>query len=237
MVDEEMRAGGAGKRNRAARWVGGCALLALFAAPAAASAAQEGEPGAALPASKSSEMLWANVEAGITHVGLATFAMHDLIESSPYWQRSGPLYGAALGVRVDAMTFGVRARHGTSYAFDHWSLGGEAAFRPELGAFVPHVGLGVGYVQVDHVMIVDALDSPDFRFWEPRPIHGIGTRLLGGFDYRFAEVFSAGLAVSGELLFFRRSASAGAPTDSVDSRDGSSTGGAVAATAVLGLHI
>jgi hypothetical protein len=181
--------------------------------------------------------VWANAEVGITHVGLASFAMNDLIESNPYWQRSGPLYGAALGVRFDAMTVGVRARHGTSYAFDHWSLGAEAAYRPQRSGFVPHVGLGVGYVEVDNLTTISALGDADFRFWEARPIRGLGTRLIGGLDYRFASVLSAGVTVSGELLFLTRRASPGAPRGSIHARDGSSTGGAVAATAVLGLHI
>jgi hypothetical protein len=181
------------------------------------------------------EIFLANVEGGITHIGLVTFVDRGLTRpGNTTMRRSGPLYGAGLGARVGLATFGVRARHGTSPAFDHWSLGVEAAFRPELGHFVPYAGLGVNYWHVEDVQTTVDLSREDLMLFEGKPIRGFGQRLFGGFDYRFAEVFSAGLALSGDLLFlYRETVAVG---DMVE-MGGRSVGGGVAATAVLGLHI
>jgi hypothetical protein len=211
----------------------GAFALVLAARAGAAEEAEENEPPGKL--NEAREILYAGVEGGITHIGLVTFADHGLTRvGNTMMRRSGPVYGAGLGVRWEAFTFGVRGRGGTSRAFDHWSLGIEAAFRPELGQFVPYVGLGANYFHVDDVATTMDLSREDFALFEGRPIRGFGPRVFGGFDYRFARVLSAGITVSGDVLFLRRE---GIVVGDIGEPDGTGVGGGVAATAVLGVHI
>ena len=74
--------------------------------------------------------------------------------------------------------------------------------------------------------------------------HGFDARLSGGIDYYLTNMFSLGANVSADLLVLSRSASTctvplSASSDAASfycASSGSSTGGALTATGVAGLH-
>jgi hypothetical protein len=179
------------------------------------------------------EFVWLNAEAGVMHLGLGTFKNDKIVDPSQVsTTQTGLVVGAGAGVRLVFITLGARFRYAPLPDAKLWTLGAEAGLHAQLGALEPYGALGLGYVSIGSL----AGNS------EGATLRGFDARLSGGLDYYFTNMFSLGVNVGAELLLLARNgsctqalaAATGGP--SVYCSDGSSTGGAVTATAVAGLH-
>jgi hypothetical protein len=177
--------------------------------------------------------VWLDGEVGVTHVGLATFHDNHLLDPNDVKPKAtGVIAGAGLGVQLIFVTIGARFRYAPLPDYKLWSLGLEGGVRFPLGSLEPYATLDVGYVSLGSFPGAASFATA----------HGFDARLGAGLDYYLTNLFSIGVNVSGDLLLLHR-ASARCPDGSASAGssdfycgDGSSTGGAVTATAVGGLH-
>jgi hypothetical protein len=173
------------------------------------------------------EFVWIVGEVGGGHFGLGTFDGGDLVDRSAVdMKQTGLVAGAGLGLRIVYLTFGARFRYAPFSKWTLWTLGAEGGLHVPMGALEPYFTLGVGYASI----------SPDGGGFD---VMGVDTRLGAGIDYYLTNMFSVGANLTGDMLFLSRSKVSGAPATgpgAVYSKDGSSVGGGVALTAVMGLH-
>jgi hypothetical protein len=178
------------------------------------------------------EFVWLNGEVGVTHVGLGTFHEHNLLDPADVKAKeTGLVAGAGAGVRLIFLTLGARFRYAPMPDYKLWSLGLEGGLHLPLGSLEPYATLEAGYVSLGSFPGASSFAK----------VQGFEARLGAGIDYYLTNLFSVGAHVSGDLLVLERTnkacASASAATGAVDyCSTGSSTGGAVTATAVAGLH-
>jgi hypothetical protein len=176
------------------------------------------------------EFVWLNGEVGVTHVGLATFHDKHLLDPADVKSKAtGVVVGAGLGVRLIFVTIGARFRYAPLPDYKLWSLGLEGGLHLPLGALEPYATLDAGYVSLGSFPGASSFAK----------VHGFDARLGVGLDYYLTNLFSVGVNVSAELLALQRTTSAcpsGTSGSDFYCGSGSSTGGAVNATAVGGLH-
>jgi hypothetical protein len=182
------------------------------------------------------EWVWLDAEMGYALVSPQVLSNKNLTDGTTLESKaSGLSYGAALGVRVIALTLGARFRYGNFAPWDLWSLDLEAGFHIPLGHWEPFVELGAGYSRMAayklRSVVPSGLQASDLD------IDGYNIRLGGGIDYYFTPRFSAGALVHGELLGLHRAAGSPAqPVNAIYGISGFGLGLGVDASVVLGLH-
>jgi len=186
------------------------------------------------------EFVWLNGEVGAEYVGLQTLKSKQLVDAGPVAKSKGlgAMYGAGLGARLLAFTFGARFRFANFEDYQLWTLGAEAGFHVPLGRLEPYGTLGIGYASLG-----------DFKHRDRDPVtenssvkaNGVNARLGAGLDYYVTNTLSVGALLSGEILFLGRSASNAQPallttSNSAYLEHGSGVGLAGTLSAVVGLH-
>lgn len=192
------------------------------------------------------EWVWIDVHAGFQQLGLQTFkGDQSLTGGFVPTSASGGVVAAGAGARLLFLTLLARGRIGFSRVGQLYELGGEVGFHVPLGSVEPHVQLGAGYAAAAHLH-----DDVNGAAASAIALRGFYARAGGGVDVFVLPVLSIGLDLSAELLGVSRAGLADVdvarlksslPADrqasaSLLHADASSLGGAVSATAVLGLH-
>ncbi len=177
------------------------------------------------------QFVWLNAEVGVTHIGLGTFHHGKLLAPQDVKaNETGLVADAGAGVRLVFVTVGARFRYAPMPDYKLWSLGLEGGIHAPFGAFEPYGTLDLGYVSLGSFPGASSFAS----------VHGFDARLGAGFDYFLTPIFSAGIHLSGDLMLLHRSNTLCSPDlilgGSYYCSSGSSTGGALSATAVAGLH-
>ncbi len=181
------------------------------------------------------EFFWVNGDIGAQHLGLRSFSDGDLVDPAAVeTTNTGLLYGGGLGFRLVFITGGARFRMAQFSDFKLWTLNLEAGLRVPMGSLEPYATLGGGYASSASLKALgDGGPEIDVR--------GFDVRGGVGLDYYLTELFSAGINLTGDVLFLSRSKldTAGLPPDSaaIYGKDGSSIGGGVSLTAVIGVHL
>lgn len=195
------------------------------------------------------EFVWLNAEAGVQHLGLQTFHAKRLVDPALVeTTQTGALFGAGAGVRLIFLTAGARFRFANFSAFQLWTLNAEFGMRIPLGAFEPYFTFGGGYASLgsfDSSSLGAALSDAGINKGD-LSARGFNLRGGAGFDYYFGHTLSVGLNLSGDVLFLSRSKvtatmtpAPGTPAEkaaALYTQDGTSIGGALALTALVGLH-
>ncbi len=197
------------------------------------------------------EFFWLNGEAGYEWVGLQTFHANNLVDAKVVKSSEGGfLYGAGAGVRLLFLTLGARFRNGAFSQWNIWTLDGELGLHLPLGSVEPYFTLGGGYATIgsfaaDKIGTTASSNSLDITGWNVRA--GVGV------DVYLTPVVSIGGNLTGDLLMLARpkvaaavasgggtgsvnASNAQATADEIYAADGSSIGGGLTGTAVLGLH-
>jgi hypothetical protein len=171
------------------------------------------------------EFVWLGGEFGIGHFGLGTFDENGLVDTGAVeTKQTGLVAGAGLGVRLVFITLGARFRYAPLPDWTLWTLGAEGGLHVPLGALEPYFTLGLGYASI----------SPEQGAFDAKGFDG---RLGIGLDYYLTNMFSLGANLTGDVLVLSRSRVSGtAEGGSVYASDGSSVGGGVTLTMVMGLH-
>jgi hypothetical protein len=194
------------------------------------------------------EFVWFNAEAGVQHLGLQTFHDGELVDSEVVNStQTGPVFGAGAGVRLIFLTAGARFRFASFSAWQLWTLGAEFGFRIPLGSLEPYFTFGGGYASLGSFDSSNANARLAEAGLDAKALSARGFNLRGGagFDYYFGRTLSVGANLSGDLLFLSRAKAtpttapatgAAAELAAFYSGDGSSIGGGVALTGLIGLH-
>ncbi len=199
------------------------------------------------------EWIYLNGEIGFEHLGLETFkATSNLFDSKvvPSTQ-TGVLYGAGAGIRIVFITLGARFRLGSFSNYQVWTLDGEVGLRVPLGVVEPYFTVSGGYASLGAFSAANlgGVSAGDVS------VTGYDIRGGGGLDIYITHWFSIGASVTGEVLELTRPgvsisalqtvSSTGASTNPQQAQaaagdiykaSGSSVGGALTGTAVIGLH-
>jgi hypothetical protein len=195
------------------------------------------------------QFVWLNAEAGVQHLGLQTFHANKLIDTDFVKStQTGALFGAGAGVRLIFLTAGARFRLASFSAWQLWTLNAEFGLRIPLGALEPYFTFGGGYASlggVDSGSFGTALSDAGIGK-SALSAHGFNLRGGAGFDYYLGRTLSVGANLSGDMLFLARSkvtpsatAARSPEAESVASyyaQDGTSLGGGLSLTALIGLH-
>lgn len=190
------------------------------------------------------QIFWLNAEAGYEYLGLQTFRAKDLVDADVVGTNQGGLaLGAGLGVRLVFITLGARFRLGSFQDWQIWTLNAELGLCMPFGPLEPYFTFGGGYASLgsfDTSSVGAALDEAGVQ------VRGFDLRGGAGLDVYLADNFSVGANVTGELLFLTRpkvdesDLSGSTPEEElaaeVYAKDGSSIGGGVTGSVVLGLH-
>lgn len=181
--------------------------------------------------------VWVNAEAGYELLGLRTFHDGGLVDGALVKStQHGPVFGGAIGARLVSLSLGARFRFAHFADCSLWSLNLEGGYHIPLGRLEPYFTFGGGYTSIG------AFESgrAPAELTGDLAVHGFNLRGAAGLDYFFGSALSVGANLSGDLLFLTRSSVQGlAPGDAAlafYAEDGSSIGGALALTAVVGLH-
>lgn len=192
------------------------------------------------------EWVWIDVHGGFEQLGLQTFkGDRTLTGGFVPTSASGGVLAAGVGARLLFLTLLARGRLGLSSVGQLYEIGGEVGFHVPLGSVEPHVQLGAGYAAAAHLH-----DDVNGAAASAIGLRGFYVRAGGGVDVFVLPVLSVGLDLSAELLGVRRAALADAEVTKLKSAlpagrqagadllraDASGLGGALSATAVLGLH-
>ncbi|HEY5956589.1 MAG TPA: hypothetical protein VIV60_08555 [Polyangiaceae bacterium] len=200
------------------------------------------------------EFVWLNAELGYQVVGLQTFSKNNLVDASfSNTHQSGLVLGAGLGLRLLFLTIGPRFRLGNFSAWQMWSADLEAGLHLPLGRVEPYFTGGFGYTSIG---AFDAKNTAVDLNGAGVNIRGWDARLGFGLDVYVTNVVTIGANLTGDGLFLKRVKRDAAPKvscanplactateqdaqqklDAVYKNDGTSIGGAMTATAVVGLH-
>jgi hypothetical protein len=186
------------------------------------------------------EWFYFNAEAGYEFVGLQTLKSSGLAYTNAIkTSDNGLMIGAGIGGRLMFWTLGARARLGMLSQSKVGTLNGEVGWHYPLGSLEPYFSISGGYA---------FLSSLDASSWGTSDvsIHGYNVRVGGGLDYYVTPVFSVGGNLTGEILGLSRGAISNASLGQATAltsdekkaatASGSSVGGALTISAVLGLH-
>jgi hypothetical protein len=192
------------------------------------------------------EWLWLDAQAGFEQLGLQTFKGDQTLTGGFVpTSASGGVVSLGAGARLLFLTLLARGRLGISSVGQLYEIGGEVGFHVPIGRVEPRVQLGAGYAAAAHLH-----DDAGGAAASAMGLRGFYVRAGGGVDVFVLPVVSVGFDLSAELLGMRRSALASADVTRLESSlpagrqanaellraDASSLGGALEATAVLGLH-
>lgn len=189
------------------------------------------------------EFVWLDGEIGIQHLGLQTFKANHLIDAQVVkTKQSGPVYGGGLGVRLLFLTAGARFRLGNFSDWQLWTLDAEVGFRIPIGRLEPYFDFAGGYASMGQFSSANVSASAYDKAGVS--VKGFDARIGGGLDWYLSNVVSIGGKASGDLMFLSRSkvaasnltGSGGTLAANVYGADGSSIGGGLTLTAVVGLH-
>jgi hypothetical protein len=188
------------------------------------------------------EFVWLNGEIGVQHLGLQTFKANKLVDAAVVkTTQSGLLFGGGLGLRLVFVTAGARFRLGNFSDWQLWTLDGEVGIRVPIGVIEPYFDLAAGYASMGHF---DASNvGADFNK-AGVSVTGFNVRIGGGLDLYLSDVVSIGGKVSGDMMFLSRpkvadsnlTTGGGTLAADVYGADGTSIGGGLTFTAVVGLH-
>jgi len=189
------------------------------------------------------EFAWLAAELGPQYVGLQALQADNLVDGTLVDSSGvGMGYGAGLGARLLAFTFGARFRFGNFSDWQLWTLGAEAGMHIPLGRLEPYFTFGAGYASLG------GFKPAAVTAYNPSA-HGLDLRGSAGLDLYLSNTFSVGANLSGDLLFLSRSASGALPLPGGASpeaqaanafygaQDGSGIGAGGMLSLVLGLHI
>ncbi len=186
------------------------------------------------------EFVWLNGEAGAEYLGLETLKSKQLVDGGAVAKSKGlgAMYGAGLGARLLAFTFGARFRFANFEDYQLWTLNAEAGFHIPLGRLEPYTSVSVGYASLGDFK---HSDRDLFTATSTVRANGVNARLGAGLDYYVTNTLSIGANLTGEVLFLDRSAGPAAPLPtgaaaSVYAEHGSGIGLAGTLSAVAGLH-
>jgi hypothetical protein len=189
------------------------------------------------------EFAWLNAELGPQYVGLQALKSDNLVDGTLVDSKAlGMGYGAGVGARLLAFTFGARFRFGNFADWQLWTLGAEAGMHIPLGRIEPYFSLGAGYASLGGIKPTGPASSLN------PSANGLDLRGSAGLDLYLSNTFSIGANLSGDLLFLGRSAPAATPLPpatnaaeqhavDVYSQHGSGIGAGGMLSLVLGLHI
>ncbi|MGD0678188.1 MAG: hypothetical protein ABSC94_22480 [Polyangiaceae bacterium] len=190
------------------------------------------------------EWAWIDADIGGSFAGLDSVNQSNL--SLQNTKSGGGAFAFGAGVRLFALTVGVRARDLQLSAFNLWEIGGEAALHARIGHLDPYFGLRGGYAFVG-TLSSSALESAEQPSASEVKIHGFNAGFMAGIDYYFNHFVSLGVDANPEFLFLQRPKVAippGLPASvqmAVESsplyqQSGTSIGFAFTATAHVGVH-
>ncbi len=189
------------------------------------------------------EFVWLNGEVGAEYLGLETLKSKQLVDGGPVAKSKGlgAMYGAGLGARLLAFTFGARFRFANFEDYQLWTLNAEAGFHVPLGRLEPYGSLGVGYASLG-----------DFKHKDRDLVttgasvkaNGVDARIGAGLDYYVTNTLSVGANLTGEVLFLGRSAYSATSSTQIGviqltspyAQHGSGIGVGGTLSAVIGLH-
>lgn len=185
---------------------------------------QEERPKTSEPDPKS-KLVWLDAEGGLSSTNLQTFSANFDQFAVGFLPQSGtgPMGGAAVGVRFVFLTLGLRGRVASyqddnpSRNVDSWtmsSINGEVGLRAPLSRFEPYMTIGGGYTTFGG--FGSAIDGVSRGIY----VNGANARLALGFDYFVSRFISVGAAGTGELLMLTRP---GVPVREVAALPGSKT--------------
>jgi len=191
------------------------------------------------------EFFWLNGEAGVQTLSLQTFHANSLVDAQTVaTSQTGPVFGAAAGVRLIFLTLGGRFRLGDFSAWQLWTMNAEVGLHLPFGKVEPYLTFAAGYASVG--AFNGTASAIDYR-GTGMNIHGLNARMGFGLDYYFNHYLSLGALMSGDVLYLKRTnhiTIPGAANDpnlervqQIYANDGSSVGGAGTLTAVIGLHL
>jgi hypothetical protein len=201
------------------------------------------------------EFVWLNAEAGYELVGLQTFSKNNLVDAGfTKTSQQGFLFGAGVGLRLIFLTIGPRFRLGTFDAWQLWTADLEAGLHLPIGRIEPYFTLGGGYASIG---AFDAKKTTYTMQGEGVKIRGWNARVGFGLDIYLTNVVTIGANLTGDALFLKRpttqppivpcpapcSVEQQAARDDAQQKinvvyqnDGTSIGGGMTATGVIGLH-
>jgi len=156
-----------------------------------------------------SKLLWLDAEGGISHANLSTFSADFNQFSAGFLPRTGtgPMAGAAIGVRFVFLTLGVRGRVASyensdrNQAVSSWnmsSLNGEIGLRVPLHRLEPYATLSGGYTTFG------GFGNAVRGVQDGVNVNGFNTRLGIGLDYFLSRYISLGAQGTGEVLALTR---------------------------------
>jgi hypothetical protein len=198
------------------------------------------------------EFFWFNVEGGAEQVGLQTFTANHLVDAQfVETTHLGPLFGAGLGLRLMFLTIGPRFRLANFSSFALWTLDGELGLHIPIGVVEPYFTLSGGYTAMGSLGGANGVSGLNMG---EVSISGWNVRGGVGLDLYLAPAVSIGANLTGEALILTRpgvtpsklqkASSGGVSSPSAAQQtaadiyeaDGSSVGGGVTLTGVIGLH-
>jgi hypothetical protein len=183
---------------------------------------------------KRSDFLFLEGETGAQYVGLETLSVkRDVIPTLARREDIGAFVGAMAGAKLIFLSVGPHLRWGHFTDWDLWTLDLDVGFHAPLGSVEPFIRLGGGYAR-----LVRAFD----RLNDSRGLttHGYHLALTVGADVFFANSFTLGGRVSGDLFALHRAgvdlnASDGLVNDYLK-YDAASAGLGMTGALALGLH-
>lgn len=221
-----------------------CVLVAAMLTAASSQA-----EGGAKSHERGLEWVWVNGEVGVEFANLRRFDanLDTLTVGLTPSSGVGPAAGLGVGVRFVFITLGVRGRVGAMQssggAWQLWTLDAELGLRIPLKRVEPYLTLAGGYAATGNFgYAVAGLGSG-------LDVSGANLRLGAGIDFYITRAFSVGGNVSGEMLILARRGvplrdlAAAKQIGSIDDAkarvlesNGTSFGGALTFSAVVGLH-
>lgn len=159
------------------------------APPAATAVEGQSHPAPARETPKSAatgpEHAWIDADVGGAYADVTLFNASALsVEKSA---RGGPTFSLAAGVRLDALSLGVRVRDLALSAYNVWEVDGEGALHTRFDRFDAHAGFRGGYAILSGVSGVSGLNMGAFF----------------GFDYYVTPLLSLGVDICPELLWLQ----------------------------------
>jgi hypothetical protein len=192
------------------------------------------------------EFVWVNGEAGFQYLSLNTFHANNLVDSQfVKSSQGGALYGLGAGLRLVFLTLGARFRLGDFSAWQLWTLDAEAGLHMPVGRVEPYFNFAAGYASLG--AFGGANSAVDLQKAGVN-IYGWNARLGFGTDIYITRAISVGALLTGEMLYLKRSKHLQISNPNLDpttlqkvnqvyANDGSSVGGAMTLTGVLGFHL
>ncbi len=195
------------------------------------------------------EWVYADAEAGFAYASLGSLSNNLSIQRT---DNSGPMLGAAAGVRLLVFTLGARFRYQLLDSFNFWQLNAVVGVHVPLGHWDPYVAIHGGYSAIGTLdsSVVDIKNLASGATSSDISVHGGNVGLSGGVDYYFVRFLSLGVDGSFEFLFLKRdplpmpagcaatpACQAAVASNPLYQKSGDSVGMGLSVSLHLGLHI